>query len=273
MPENVGYSENSEIVFFDDFSLDHLDLSKWNIRVTGRTVNQEQQAYVDSNETLYIAAEDDNPVLVIHPRSRPGFRTPEGKKFDFISGRIDTRNKFDFTYGTASARMKLTAGLGLWPAFWALGKDRWPDTGEIDIMEFVGEADWVSAAVHGPKYFGETGLVNNYYFSLDNDATQWHTYSVEWAPAVLNFLVDDVLTYRVTRSMVDFHGAWAFDNQKYLILNFALGGLYPFKVNGIKKPYYGLPKETVQLIKEDRAKVLVDWVRVTKSYGMSGIET
>lgn len=51
----------------------------------------------------------------------------------------------------------LPAGAGLWPAFWLLGYDKWPESGEIDVMEYVGEPDWVSAAVHGPGYFGEAG--------------------------------------------------------------------------------------------------------------------
>ena len=86
----------------------------------------------------------DGGLLTIRPRFRPGFKTPEGKTFDFVSGRIDTRDKFDFTYGTAAARMKLAGGAGLWPAFWALGNGRWPDTGEIDVMENVGDPLWTA---------------------------------------------------------------------------------------------------------------------------------
>src|SRR5688572_10163850 len=129
--------------FTEEFSAPVLDRTRWNVIVTGRTVNNEQQAYVDSPEVLTI----DDGMLVIQPRFRPGFKTPEGRSFDFISGRIDTRDKFSFTYGTASARMKLAAGAGLWPAFWALGAGRWPDTGEIDIMENVGDAGWTSVAL------------------------------------------------------------------------------------------------------------------------------
>ena len=39
------------LLFFDDFSTGQLDCSKWNVIVTGRTVNNEQQAYVDSTDT------------------------------------------------------------------------------------------------------------------------------------------------------------------------------------------------------------------------------
>jgi beta-glucanase (GH16 family) len=272
MPKEINYSANSEIVFFDDFNSGQLDRSKWNVRVTGKTVNQEQQAYIDSAETIYIATGKDAPgsdghALALHPRYRAGYTTPEGKPFDFISGRMDTRETFEFTYGIASARLKLSAGTGLWPAFWALGKDQWPDTGEIDIMENIGEPEWTSAAVHGPNYFGESGLVNNHYFPLNKDATGWHIYSVDWSPNRLEFKVDDILMYRVTRAMVEFHGKWVFDNPKYLILNVALGGTYPFKVNGIHYPYYGIAEETVQKIKDNQAKVLVDWVQVIKAPG------
>ena len=96
----------------------------------------------------------ENGALVLQARYKPGFVTFDKKKFDFVSGRIDTRGKFEFANGTASARMKLPAGSGFWPAFWALGNGKWPDTGEIDIMENVGEMDWTSVALHGPKYSG-----------------------------------------------------------------------------------------------------------------------
>jgi beta-glucanase (GH16 family) len=258
-----------ETVFFDDFSGPELDRTKWNVEVTGRVVNNEQQAYVDSKETIYIAhgaaAEGaEHGALVLQARYKPGFVTPQGRKFDFISGRLNTRGKVQFTNGTAAARMKMPAGPGLWPAFWALGNGRWPDTGEIDIMEYVGEPDWVSAALHGPRYSGDTPLVKRYHFPQRRDATDWHVYSVDWTQHDLVFKVDDAVMYRVSRSMVEHYGRWAFDNPKFLILNLALGGAYPIKTNGAKAPYPGIPQATVDLIKANKARVLIDWVRVTK---------
>lgn len=258
-----------ETVFFDDFSGPELDRSKWNVRVTGQTVNDEQQAYVDSKETVFIAhgeeaAGAEHGALVLRARHRPGFVTPEGRKFDFVSGRLDTRGKVEVTRGTLAARMKMPAGPGLWPAFWALGKGRWPDTGEIDVMEYVGEPDWVSAALHGRGYSGETPLVNRFYFPRKTDATDWHVYSVDWTPDGFVFKVDGAVLYRATRTMVEHYGRWAYDNPKYLILNLALGGAYPIKCNGARSPYPGLPQATVRLIEADKARVLVDWVRVTK---------
>ena len=268
LPLNVlSGSTEQNIIFWDDFSSGQLDCSKWNIRTTGKTHNNEQQAYVDSTETIYILPEQEVPgatngALVIHPRYRPGFKTPEGQRFDFISGRIDTNEKFDFKYGSAAVRMQLPTGLGLWPAFWALGYGNWPESGEIDIMEYVGEPDWISGAVHGPGYFGESGLVNKKFFTGSNDATSWHIYSVDWSPDRLTFKVDGETVYRVTRPMVHFFGPWVFDDNKYLILNFAIGGTYPFKTSGEQTPYYGLPESTVQTIKDNQVKIIVDWVQV-----------
>ncbi len=263
-------TDESDILFFDDFSSDSLDRSKWNVEITGPVYNNEQQAYIDSPETIYTAESDDtaddvNGVLVIHPRYCPGFVTPEGNIFDFISGRINTLGKVDFIYGSVAARMKLPAGTGLWPAFWSMGSFMpWPDNGEIDIMENVGEPDWTGVAMHGPGYFGETPLVNKKYLPPENNVTSWHTYSVDWTMDCLLFRIDGELIYRVTRGMVEQFGPWAFDNPKHILLNCALGGAYPLKINGIQSPYLGMAESTVQLIKEDRARVQVDWVRVTK---------
>lgn len=246
-------------VFVDDFSGTELDRSHWNVIVTGRTVNNEQQAYVDSPDVMYVK----DGALVIRPRFRQGFRTPEGRSFDFVSGRIDTRSKVTFTYGTAAARMKLAAGAGLWPAFWALGDGRWPDTGEIDIMENIGDPAWTSVALHGPGYFGDTPLVRRAPAAGRHDAADWHVYAVEWTRDALVFTVDKRVVYRVTRAMVEHFGPWAFDNPKHLILNLALGGNYPAAVNGAVTPYRGLPEATVRSIQNDEPKIVVDWVRVT----------
>jgi cephalosporin-C deacetylase-like acetyl esterase/beta-glucanase (GH16 family) len=256
-------------LFADEFDGDSLDRARWTVRVTGRTVNEEQQAYVDDGTTLRIvhgAGADgaQRGALEIRGRSRPGHVTPEGNRFDFVSGRLDTRGKVEFTYGIAAARMRLPAGAGLWPAFWVLGTGPWPATGEIDVMENVGDSTWVSAAVHGPGYSGDTPLVRRAPFPAGEDATGWHVYAVEWRPDVMIFRVDDREIYRVTKAMVAPYGRWAFDNPKYLILNLALGGGYPRGVNGTKgPPYVGLPDSTVRLLKADGARVLVDWVRVT----------
>jgi len=262
---------DDDVVFFDDFAAGELDRSKWNVMVTGRVFNDEQQAYVDSAETVYVR--DSGPdsglavgsrCLALHPRWRPGSTTLEGASFDFASGRIDTRDRFRFRHGTMAARIKLPGGRGVWPAFWALGGGQWPETGEIDVMEYVGEPDWVSAAVHGPGYSGEGGLVNQLHVAGDHAPTDWHVYSADWGPDEIVFRCDDRVTYRVTRPMVEFHGPWAFDNDMHLLLNVAIGGVYPFKINGIRAPYYGVDAATVDSIRADRVCLLVDWVRVSQ---------
>jgi beta-glucanase (GH16 family) len=257
-PKDVS-KPKGQVLFFDDFTESKIDRSKWNAEITGMHVNNELQAYVDSSATAYI----EDGLLVLRPQYAPKFKTKDGQQFDFISGRLNTRDKFDFTYGTAEARIKLTAGEGLWPAWWMLGNGNWPDCGEIDIMEYVGEPDWASAAVHGPGYSGETPFVNRLYFDKQHDATQWHVYGVDWTPDAMVFKYDGVPMFRVNRKMTSHYGKWAFDNKKFLILNYALGGAYPIKINGVKQPYYGLPESSVNLVKDGQAKMLVDWVRVT----------
>jgi beta-glucanase (GH16 family) len=253
-------TDKGKVIFFDDFNTGQLDRSKWNVETTGNHYNDELEAYIDSTQTLY----QKDGLLVIRPTYSPGYVTKDGQKFDFLSARINTRNKFDFQYGRAEARIRLDCGAGLWPAWWMLGYGNWPDCGETDIMEFVGEHDWASAAVHGPHYSGETPFVNRYYFPSGQSAQQWHVYAVEWTPDSLLFSYDDHKMFRLTRTMANHYGAWAFDQKEFLILNFALGGGYPAKINGVTKPYYGLPASTLEMIKEQKAKMYVDWVRVTQ---------
>lgn len=118
----------------------------------------------------------------------------------------------------------------------------------------------------GPHY---AAINHRYFYTLHFlpdglDITKWHTYSVTWSANSVIFRVDDVVTYTVTKPQVEKYGRWAFDNPKFLIINFALGGGYPKGVNKVSAPYPGLPESTVQKIKKGKAEFLIDWVLVTK---------
>ena len=258
---------DGELLFAEEFDAPQLDRSKWNVIGPDFWVNNEQQAYVDSPETIHILPAgsvegSDGGVLALQPRYSANYRTPDGRSVDFVSGRIDSRGRFELTHGRAVARIRMPDAVGVWPAFWLLGNGAWPDTGEIDIMEYVGEADWTGVALHGKGYSGETPIVNKYFFEPGTDATQWHEYSVEWTADQILFKVDGRLTYRATRAMVEHYGPWSFDTPKHLILNFALGGAYPYKTSGIDAPYPGLPASTVERIRRGDIAMHVDWVRV-----------
>ena len=68
----------------------------------------------------------------------------------------------------------------------------------------------------------------------------------------------------VGQADVEKYGRWAFDNPKHLIANLALGGGYPHGVNKIEKPYFGISDTTVDAIKQDKAAIQIDWIRVTQ---------
>lgn len=254
------------MAFAEEFNAPQLNPAIWKAEGPNFWVNNELQAYVNSPDTIALrsnVAGADGGVLVLKPIWAPGLDPRSDRRADFQSGRIDTRGAYDFTYGKAEARIRMSELTGVWPAFWLLGNDAWPATGEIDIMEFVGEPGWISAALHGSGYSGANALSRRYNFPAGVKVSDWHIYGVEWSRTAIVFSVDGNEFYRVTRSEVERSGPWAFDSPKHIILNFALGGDYPFGVNGVTAPYRGLPQPTVDAIKAGQAEMLVDWVRVT----------
>jgi beta-glucanase (GH16 family) len=263
--QNTFAQKKPDTLFYDNFTGKTINRDKWNVEATGYTFNgyifnHEQQAYVDSANVLLVA----NGLLHIKPRYLPGYTTMQ-QKLDFLSGRINTRGKFMFTYGTISARIKSTAGDGLWPTFWIIGDGNWPECGESDIMENIGDPSWTNHAVHGPGYSGATPLLQRNYFAKGTDVTKWHVYTLNWTADKLTFSIDGAVTYAVTKEMVEKYGRWVFDSPKFITLNLALGGDYPYAINHVTTPYHGLPQSTVDQVKAGKADLWVDWVLVTRN--------
>jgi len=141
----------------------------------------------------------------------------------FTSARIKSENLYEFTYGRVEIRAKLPSGGGTWPALWALGANfdtvGWPDCGEIDIMEHVGNSPNItSSALHYPGNFGGTAVTGS--IPIATATTEFHNYTVEWTPDSIKFVVDDEFIHT---SFVN-SSATPFNADFFFIMNIAMGG-------------------------------------------------
>jgi beta-glucanase (GH16 family) len=148
----------------------------------------------------------------------------------YTSAKIISKGKFEQKYGRIEARIKLPWGKGIWPAFWMLGSDfetvSWPQCGEIDIMEYLGNnPTTVFGTVHGPGYAGGQSISKSYTLKNSRFDTDFHVFGIEWGENYINYYVDDVLYNQVTPA--DVPGEWVFNKPFYLILNVAIGGNLP----------------------------------------------
>ena len=205
-------SQYNTLVWEQNFDSGSLDTEIWNIETGNNNGwgNNEAQYYTGDNVTV----EDGNLVITA--------RAEQEGDFDYTSARITTKDNFEFTYGRVEARAKLAGGAGTWPAIWMLGSNfdevGWPQSGEIDIMEYVGnDPGVVHGTVHYPGHSGGGGITGS--TSVDNPETEFHLYSVEWTPENIYFLVDNKVFHTVP-NLPDI----PFNHDFFLILNVAMGG-------------------------------------------------
>ncbi|GGI56621.1 glycoside hydrolase family 16 protein [Winogradskyella haliclonae] len=243
------------LVLEDNFDIDGvIDTTIWNFDIGDGTAqgipgwgNNELQYYTDRPDNATV----ENGFLLITAKEE-AFNGAQ-----YTSARLQTKNKFQQQYGRFEARIRLPYGQGMWPAFWLLGDDSdgsiWPQIGEIDIMENVGdEPTQIFGTVHGPGYSGAESVSKNYTLENSRVDTEFHVYGIEWGPNYINYYIDDVLYNQITPEDIDEEtngqGEWVFNDRPfYIILNVAVGGNLPGPPNS----------ET-----EFPQTMLVDYVRV-----------
>ena len=243
-------------VWADEFDGEELDLSKWNVlRWRPGWVNNEQQAYTDRDTNIFL--EDGNLVIqgLIEPNYSGTDYTGHQYTSNYTSGRINTDDKFSWTYGRFDIRAKLPGGRGSWPAIWMLGESissiGWPDCGEIDIMEHVGYDNGnVHGSIHTKDFNHMMNTQKSGSTSLPTVTQSFHTYSLEWSPSYLRFLIDDSPFFFVYNDYNGNQAKWPFDSPHYMILNLAIGGDWG-GVQGIASSAFPMT-------------MLVDHVRVSK---------
>jgi beta-glucanase (GH16 family) len=256
------------LIWADEFNGTTVDLTKWQ-SISGNGCpslcgfgNGEAQRY-DPNQAT-IVKEGTNSYLNIQAKYEPNSQFPQQP---YSSAKLTTQGKYAVKYGRIEARMKLSTGMGAWPAFWMLpaGTANWPYTGEIDIMEAKHRnPKSIDGTIHydggGYHYTGRS-------FTSPTDlSTEFHVYAVEWGPNIIKWFIDGNLFHTATPNTT-VNGGWPFNDQEfYIILNLAVGSL--------GTPYTSVNGAGVEPVPGDfPAKLQVDYVRVYSgsfTYGVIG---
>lgn len=220
----ISSAQCPTLVWSDEFSNSSLDLTKWSYQIGDGCAegicgwgNNELQYYQEQNVTV------SNGQLHITAKKE------RVKAKSYTSGRIRTIDKGDWTYGRFESRIKLPAGKGLWPAFWMLPTDEvyggWPQSGEIDIMEFVA-AD--PTRILGTIHYGDPYPDNKFqggHFSVNSGTfpEAFYDFAIEWEPGVIRWFVNDILYLTKTAADIAPY-QWPFDQRFHFIMNVAVGG-------------------------------------------------
>ncbi len=246
---------------FDGIAGGRIDETNWSYETTDGCAqgncgwgNKEKEYYTDSPSNISLNGQGQ---LMIVARTAPrDLRCYYGRCL-YTSAKITTRDRMLAEPGRVEARIRLSAGQGLWPAFWMLGRDiatlGWPAGGEIDIMENKGSEPTISSsAIHGPGYSGATPFAHRNRLARGSLTYDFHIFAVEWDSLGAKFYVDDVVHYTVSRNALQRYGRSILGQPFFLILNLAVGGNF----DGDPQSDGIFP-----------ATMLVDYVRVYKAAG------
>lgn len=181
-PQPTGIEGNWRMVFDDEFDGPTLDLNKWRPNWLGANdgaitppVNANEASCYDPAQVRVNGGR-----LILSAVARPcdGYR--------YASGMVESNGHFNFTYGVVEARLYFSNSpnddtvISGWPAFWLDGQ-KWPDDGELDIVEGLGGMPCYHYHSPAGAPGGCHGVGSFYGF---------HTFGAEWEPGRIDIYYD-----------------------------------------------------------------------------------
>jgi beta-glucanase (GH16 family) len=221
------YSQSYQMVWSDEF--DSIKGPDWRYDVFGSQSSSSLETYTKTNDFV-----KDGKLHIQARRELSGF---------FSTSRLITRGLKSWKYGRFEISASLPGFKGSYPAFWMLGVGgAWPNDGEIDVFEQVNTSSYIQA-----NYIW-TGVQMNAKGTTCQDSIQkFHTYSLEWTPSTLRFLLNGVVYHTGNIS-----GNSTFQKEFYLILSMGIGG----NLTGI------FNQSLVDLQYDKPKDYIIDYVRV-----------
>lgn len=238
--EDVPVPEGYRLAWHDEFNGAALG-DGWDAERSGfGSGNKELQCYRPENLSV-----DDGSLRLTAEEQEA--RCNDGEERPYRSGLV--RSTHAWTYGRIEVRAKVPPGAGMLPAVWMLSEDKpFGDegrSGELDLMEVdTADVGSVITSMHwthdscGPGCSKQSTL----YELPESNATDYHTYRLDWRPEQITFSIDDVKVLEVgegselswasaaeepSPQSATFPAPFTDPNEMYLLMNLAVGGNLP----------------------------------------------
>lgn len=220
--ESAGVRPGWRLVWEENFESERMDWSVWSKTVRGTadwadTQSADERCYGFRNGNLILRGIINDDLEADTARYLTGGVVTQGKKAFAFPGRIEVR-------------ARLQAATGAWPAIWLLPSDpavRWPQGGEIDIMERLNYDGFVYQTVHSNYTYvlGHRDEPANY-STMEIDPEGFNTYGVDVFRDSVVLYVNGVRNFSYPRvpDAADTLGQFPFFQPMYLLIDMQLGG-------------------------------------------------
>lgn len=193
------------LIFHDEFDDDRVDAGKW---VTCDTGRQWDGGCAPGHDGVLAAFQPDELIendgmLRIRAQQRTVTGTVSGAPtvFEYTSGQISSREKFQFQYGYMEIRARVPQGRGMFPSFFTLPQEVRYFPPEIDVFEMLGNDTtraYLTNHFDGQGAYSVTRTAQGVYEYQPGFHDGFHVYGADWQPGLVVWYVDGIERFRTS---------------------------------------------------------------------------